>query len=121
MNVCMNGDAMDPYAAALVQTQQMLADLNGERERNAQLAAELNRERDRCVMVVDDRDRRWHENIMLRRLLTELATQMANIGLLTETARNIVKLVHEIDDAPVPSTEALMTLESEFAKGNEVG
>ena len=50
---------------------------------------------------------RSHESLRLRKMLVELTTQMANIGLLTRRAEDYVNAINELDAAPTPTTAAI--------------
>jgi FtsZ-binding cell division protein ZapB len=108
----------DRHAAALADIREMHTELGRLREENGQLKADLHHEKDRVVLLTDERTRYRTEALVFRSRLIELATAMSNIGLLTVAAQEIVKVVHELDQADTPSTEALALLEKEFAEGN---
>jgi hypothetical protein len=106
--------ATDQRVIALAQVNQMHDDLIDANKTISQLKADLNRERDRVALIFEERDRYRHEALRLRKLLIELTTQMANIGLLTRKAEEHISTINEIDDAPTPSTEAIDKLEAEY-------
>jgi chromosome segregation ATPase len=109
----------DRHAAALADIREMHAELAAAHQEIGQLKADLHREQDRVALLTDERTRYRTEALIFRSRLIELATAMTNIGLLTVTAQEIVKVVHELNEAETPSTEALAKLEEEFAKGNK--
>ncbi|WP_130582866.1 hypothetical protein [Bradyrhizobium sp. Leo170] len=126
MNIAQPGIATDSgdtsslegYAAALANIGSMVNDLTDARAIIGQLRADLHREQDRLELLLEERNRFRSEALVFRTKLIELATAMANIGLLTTQAQSIVLTVHELDNAATPSTESLDKLEAEFAKGN---
>jgi hypothetical protein len=97
----------DYRVAALAQVNQMHNDLISANNAITQYRIDLNRERDRVAMMVEERDRYRHESLRLRKMLVELTTQMANIGLLTRRAEDYVNAINELDAAPTPTTAAI--------------
>jgi len=93
---------MERRAAALADIQQMHDDLNEAHETIGQLRADLNRETDRCVMLAEERNRFRHDALVYRDKLVELATSMANIGLMTVSAQEIMRVAHELTDKDTP-------------------
>jgi hypothetical protein len=108
---------LDREAIALANVQRMRDDLIAAREENAQLKADLHRERDKNSFLTEQFNRARNEAVRFRVLLVELATQMTGIGLQTVKAQEIVRTVHEIDDAPTPPTVAIERLENEYRNG----
>jgi len=98
--------------AALAQVTQMHDDLVDANATIAQLRIDLGREQDRVTLMVEERDRYRHESIKLRKLLVELATQMANIGILTRKAEECVIVINELDASPTPDTAAIDRLQA---------
>jgi hypothetical protein len=98
--------------AALAQVTQMHDDLVNANIVIAQLRVDLGREQDRVTLMVEERDRYRHESIKLRKLLVELATQMANIGILTRKAEECVIVINELDSSPTPDTAAIDRLQA---------
>ena len=98
--------------AALAQVTQMHDDLVDANATIAQLRIDLGREQDRVTLMVEERDRYRHESIKLRKLLVELATQMANIGILTRKAEECVIVINELDSSPTPDTAAIDRLQA---------
>jgi uncharacterized protein YfcZ (UPF0381/DUF406 family) len=109
---------LDTYATTLAQIQQIMHDNADKDALIAQLRADLHHANNQISFLTEQFNRVRNESLRFRMLLTELATQMASIALLTIKGQEIVQVVHEIDDAPVPSTEALDVLEAEFKQGN---
>jgi hypothetical protein len=97
----------DYRVAALAQVNQMHNDLISANNAITQYRIDLNRERDRVAMMVEERDRYRHESLRLRKLLVEMTTQIANIGLLTRRAEDFVATVNELDAGPTPTTAAI--------------
>jgi hypothetical protein len=97
----------DYRVAALAQVNQMHNDLISANNAINQYRIDLNRERDRVSMMVEERDRYRHESMRLRKMLVELTTQMANIGLLTRRAEDYVSAINELDASPTPTTAAI--------------
>jgi len=97
----------DYRVAALAQVNQMHNDLISANNAITQYRIDLNRERDRVAMMVEERDRYRPESLRLRKMLVELNTQMAPIGLLTRRAEDYVNAINELDAAPTPTTAAI--------------
>ena len=102
--------------AALARVNQMHDDLINANAVINQLRVDLNREHDRVTLTLEERDRYRHEAVRFRKLLIELATQMANIGLLTRKAEECVSIVGEMDAAPTPAAQTIDRLEEEHGK-----
>src|SRR6187431_3623819 len=85
--------------AALARVNQMHDDLINANAVINQLRVDLNREHDRVTLTLEERDRYRHEAVRMRKLLIELTTQMANIGLLTRKAEECVSIISEMDAA----------------------
>lgn len=101
------GTALDRRASALDEIRQMHDDLAGAQETIRSLTRDLEREDDRRALLVADRERYLAEATLYRTKLVELSTSVANIGLLTIAAQDIMRSVHELLDPPrtdVPST-----------------
>jgi len=109
---------MDRRAAALADVRQMSEDLHNAHAEIEQLKADLNQERDRCVMLVEDRNRHRHDALIYRAKLIELATSMANIGLLTVTAQELVRVAQELTSNGTPTTSAIDKLEQSYVAGS---
>jgi uncharacterized coiled-coil DUF342 family protein len=105
----------DHRVAALAKVTQMHDDLINANNTINQMRIDLNREHDRVQMMVEERDRYRHESLRLHKMLVELTTQMANIGLLTRRAEDYISAVHELDRAPTPTTAALNELAADIA------
>jgi chromosome segregation ATPase len=90
-------DVIDRRATALAEIQEMHNDLHTAKSRIADLERELHREEDRVTMIVEERNHYRTENTRLNKHLVELATQMANIGLLTIKAQEVLA---SIEPAP---------------------
>ena len=97
----------DYRVAALARVNQMHDDLISANNAIQQYRIDLNRERDRVSMMVEERDRYRHESLRLRKLLVEMTTQIANIGLLTRRAEDFVATINELDASPTPTTAAI--------------
>ncbi|KRR21314.1 hypothetical protein CQ14_06605 [Bradyrhizobium lablabi] len=108
--------SLDRHAAILADIQKMRDELVSTHDTNDQLRADLHREEDRVALLVQERDRWRTEALIFRSRLIELATAMANIGLLTRSAQEIVLTVNELNNAT--SSEALGKLEEAFEQGN---
>jgi hypothetical protein len=104
----------DHRVAALAKVTQMHEDLINAQNTISQMRIDLNREHDRVQMMVEERDRYRHESLRLHKMLIELTTQMANIGLLTRRAEDFVASVNELDRAPTPTTAALNELAADL-------
>jgi uncharacterized coiled-coil DUF342 family protein len=104
----------DHRVAALAKVTQMHDDLISANAAIQQYRIDLNREHDRVQMMVEERDRYRHESLRLHKMLVELTTQMANIGLLTRRAEDFVASVNELDRAPTPTTAALDELAADL-------
>jgi len=104
----------DHRVAALAKVTQMHEDLINAQNTISQMRIDLNREHDRVQMMVEERDRYRHESLRLHKMLVELTTQMANIGLLTRRAEDYIAAVHELDHAPTPTTAALNELAADL-------
>lgn len=111
---------IDHHAAALANVTQLIADNHDLEDRNNQLSADNHRLQVRIELMAEQNTRLRTESIRFRMLLIELATQMTTISLQTVKAQEIVRTVHEIDEQPAPTTQALAKLTEEFEKGNEI-
>ncbi|MEY9493716.1 hypothetical protein [Bradyrhizobium elkanii] len=109
-------DPLDRHAAVLADIKKIQDDLIETRDANAQLHADLHREQDRVALLVEDRDRWRQEALVFRTRLIELATAMANIGLLTRAAEGVV--LTELTGTEKATGEAVGKLDEAFAKGN---
>lgn len=101
------GTALDRRATALDEIRQMHDDLNEARETIRAFKKDLEREEDRRALLIADRERYLAEATLYRTKLVELSTSVANIGLLTLAAQDIMRSVHELLDPPrvdAPST-----------------
>jgi hypothetical protein len=113
--------SLDTHATALAHITKVVTDLDEAHATIGQLRADLHHEQDRCELLAEERNRYRGEAMIFRNKLIELATKMADIGLLTVSAQEIMHTVSELNNAAVPSSEALAKLEEEFNKGNEAG
>lgn len=104
-------------AAALARVNQMHDDLISANNAIQQYRIDLNRAHDRTAMMVEERDRYRHESMRLHKMLIELTTQMANIGLLTRRAEDYVNAINELNAGPTPTTAALDELAAELGVG----
>ena len=86
----------DRHAAALADIRQMHDELTAAHETIGQLKADLHRAEDRITLLNEERNKYRDEAHLFRDKLIELATQQANIGLLTIKAQEIVKVVNEL-------------------------
>lgn len=111
----------DKRVTALAQVNQMHDDLITANNAINQLRADLHRERDRVALIFEERDRYRHEALRLRKLLIELTTQMANIGLLTRKAEEHIATINDMDEEPTPSTAAIDKLEADYKNGDGDG
>jgi hypothetical protein len=111
----------DYRVAALAKVNQMHDDLIRANEAIRALTIDLNRAHDRTAMMNEERDRYRHESLRLRRMLTELTTQMANIGLMTRRAEDYVATVAELDAAPTPTPAMIDELAADHASGKAPG
>jgi len=91
-----NHGALDHRVAALAEVAQMHQDLISANDEIASLKREIDREQDRVSLLIGERDRYRHEATVFRSKLIELATAMANIGLLTMQAQEIMKIAQEM-------------------------
>ena len=91
------------HAQALADIRAMHDELGECHEKIGQLRADLNRAEDRIVLLNEERDRYRSESHLFRSKLVELATQQANIGLLTVKANEIMLIVKELT-TPEPSS-----------------
>ena len=71
---------MTTYAEALAHTQQMHNDLHAAHDKIAEQDVTIGRLEDRIAMLVDALDRKTYSELMLRKLLIELAVQQTNIS-----------------------------------------
>ncbi|MGY2987664.1 hypothetical protein [Bradyrhizobium sp. USDA 4508] len=109
---------LERAATILTELEQMRDELVSTHETNDQLRVSLHREEDRVALLVEERDRWRAEALIFRSRLIELATAMANIGLLTRSAQEIVLTVNELNNAT--NSEALDKLSVAFEQGNDV-
>lgn len=110
-------DPLDRHAVALAEFRKMRDDLIATHDTNDQLRADLHREQDRIAMLIEDRDY-WREKATTNgRQLVELATAVANIGLLTRAAEHIILTVNELT-AKEESGRTADRLDEAYAKGN---
>jgi hypothetical protein len=109
-------EADERRAAALAEVKYMSDELFALRELVGQLKADLNREADRVVMMVEERDRYRHESIRFRKLSLRLATKMVNAALLMEEAKDTLREIDEVDEAPTPPTAVIEKLAAEERK-----
>jgi hypothetical protein len=86
---------LDRHANALANIQKMIDDLQEAREEIAQLKTDLHREVDRSVLLNEEREYYRKMALRLQGEKTELATDLANIGLLTMKAQDMVKNLKE--------------------------
>ena len=96
------------HAQALADIRSMHDELASANETIGQLKADLNRAEDRLTLVLEERDKYRDEAHVFRARLIELATQQANIGLLTIKAQEIVRVVEQLTTPPLRSADALM-------------
>lgn len=89
---------LDRRAAALADVHQMHEDLRKALDAIGQLKADLSRERDRCALLLQERRQLSSEMHLFRDKCMELATCVANIGLQTISAQNIVMTVRELTE-----------------------
>ncbi len=88
--------AAERRATALDEINKMQQDLILSHDNAASLKRELERAEDRCAIVTEERDRYRRHAHIYRGKLIELATAVANIGLLTVSAQEIMKTVNEL-------------------------
>lgn len=97
--ITLNGpsrDVLDRRAAALAELTKMQSDLMTAHDDVRSMERDLAREQDRVALLIEERDRYRHEASVFRSKLIELATAMANIGLLTIQAQEILKSAQEM-------------------------
>lgn len=97
---------LERRAQALVEMQNTLQDLHEQRTKVSDLERERDRLEDRITLLVDERNRFRTDAKLYQRKLTELATSMANIGLLTRTAEEIMMSVRELEASGETEEEA---------------
>lgn len=102
----MNDQAADRRAQALAEINKMQTDLNACHAEIATLRRDNDRSADRVDMLVEERNRYRSEATMYRTKLVELATSMANIGILTMQAQEIMMTVKEISAKETPEESA---------------
>jgi uncharacterized coiled-coil DUF342 family protein len=102
----MNDQAADRRAQAIAEVTKMQDDLGVCHKEIATLRRDLDRETDRCAMMVEERDRYRIESGVYKTKLIELARSMANIGLLTRQAEEVMMTVNELAEAETPEQAA---------------
>lgn len=107
--------AVDRRAQALAEVTKMQQDLIVCNDEIATLRRDLDRTEDRCTLLSEERARYRNEANMYRTKLVELATSMANIGLLTMQAQEIMMTVKEISARETPEE-----VEAEQASAREM-
>ena len=99
----MNNQAtIDRRAQALAEVAQMEKDLHEAHNEVATLRRDLDRTNDRVDLLTEERTRYRTEATLYRSKLIELATSMANIGLLTIQAQEIMHTVKDIAAQETP-------------------
>ncbi len=94
--------AVERRAAALAEVTKMQQDIILAHDEIASLKRDLDRTEDRVVLLSEERTRYRQESTLYRTKLIELATSMANIGLLTMQAQEIMQTVKEIGEGETP-------------------
>ena len=94
--------AIERRASALAEVTKMQQDLILAHDEINSLKRDLDRVEDRVVLLTEERARYRQEAILYRTKLVELATSMANIGLLTMQAQEIMQTVKEIAAGETP-------------------
>lgn len=102
----MNDQAADRRAQAIAEVAKMQDDLGACHKEIATLRRDLDRETDRCVMMVEERNRYRIESNVYKKKLIELARSMANIGLLTRQAEEVMMTVDDLAAAETPEEAA---------------
>lgn len=89
-------------ARALAEISQMQTDIVAAHKRVEDLEREQTTLNDRIVLLINDRQAYRSEAMLYRSKLIELATSMANIGLLTQEAQKIMATVKTLgsDESP---------------------
>jgi hypothetical protein len=85
----MNDDALERRAQAFAEMQDQLQELDRAKATIAELERNKGRCEDRIALLVEDRDKYRREAGVFRTKLIELATSMANISMLTQTAEQV--------------------------------
>lgn len=88
--------AAERRATALDEINKMQQDLIVAHDEAAGLKRELERAEDRIALLNEERDRYRRQAHVYRGKLIELATAVANIGLLTQTAQEVMKVTSEL-------------------------
>jgi hypothetical protein len=88
--------AAERRATALDEINKMQQDLVLAHDEATSLKRELERAEDRLALVTEERDRHRRYAHIYRGKLIQLATAVANIGLLTNTAQEIMRSVNEL-------------------------
>jgi len=83
-------------AAAVEEVRAMHQTIQDQNGAIGHLRTELNRAEDRVTLLLDERNRFRKEANIYRTKLVELATAMANVGLLTNQAQSIMTSAHEL-------------------------
>lgn len=90
--------ATERRAQALAEISQMQTELIAAKKEVADMREDLHRAEDRVTIMIEERDRYRGESTVYRTKLVELATSMANIGLLTVKAQEIMMTVKLLTD-----------------------
>src|SRR5260221_14245697 len=94
--------AIERRASALAEVTKMQQDLILAHDEINSLKRDLDRVENRVELLTEERTRYRQEAILYRTKLVELATSMANIGLLTMQAQEIMQTVKEIVAGETP-------------------
>jgi|SRR6266404_2308141 len=103
--ISLNGpsrDANDRRAHALAEVHKMQQDLMLAHDEITSLKRETDRAEDRITLLTEECNRYRTESTLFRGKMIELATAMANIGLLTLQAEEIMKITKELAAAETP-------------------
>ena len=98
---------MDRRAAAVADVQQMHEDIRSLLDVNSQLKTDNAAISLRLEAKTQESDRHRREMLVFRDLCTEMTTSIANIGLLTVKASDVVARVHELTSEGATNDKAL--------------
>jgi len=97
MTMSVENTPLDRHANALANIQQMIDDLRDERAKNAELNADIKQWMDRTALMVEERDYFRKQTAKYQKRSVELATVVANIGLLSVKAQEMILNIEEED------------------------
>jgi len=110
-----NGD--ERRAAALSEIQTMRDEFNAMRDELGQVKADLHQTRDRLALAMEDRNRYRAEALLAYSRIESLATTISNIGLMTVSAAETIRTMHETTlNAETPTDAELAKLEKEAVR-----